>query len=196
MRWVVLAIVACVIPYTWITIAYRKPTPAYQPYEDSKQRANVLRLLEAGYQRIDAAVERPADPEVNISRMAALAEIASAPGGLTRELSETLVEVPRLPVSFSEVSASREHAGMLPYPIVFVCKLADRKHQLGGAHVFVKERALVIVPQFEPLSEELSTRSTEAPVMITVPGGALKPGAYTVLLAGETESRQWTLEVR
>ena len=196
MRWVVLAIIACVIPYTWITLAYRKPTPAYQPYEDSKQRANVLRLLDAGYQRIKIAVDRPADPEMIIRQMAALADVTPAPGGLTRELSETLVEVPRLPVSFSQVSAPREHAGLLPYPIVFVCTLGDRKHQLGGAHVFVKDRTIVIVPQFEPLSEELSARSMEAPVLITVPGGTLNPGTYTVLLVGETQSRQWTLESR
>jgi hypothetical protein len=196
MKWVILAIIACVIPYTWITLAYRKPNPAFQPYEDSKQRANVMRLLEAGYQRLSVSVTRPADPQDLVRGMAALADVTPATGGLTPSLTETLVEVPQLPVSFSSVSAPRETASLLPYPIVFTCVLGDQKHQLGGAQVFVREQDVVIVPGFEPLDEELTARTKESPVLLTLPAGALKSGRYTVLLAGKDESRQWTVEVR
>jgi hypothetical protein len=196
MKWVILAIIACVIPYTWITLAYRKPNPAFQPYEDSKQRANVMRLLEAGYQRLSVSVTRPADPQDLVRGMAALADVTPATGGLTPSLTETLVEVPQLPVSFSSVSAPRETASLLPYPIVFTCVLGDQKHQLGGAQVFVREQDVVIVPGFEPLDEELTARTKESPVLLTLPSGALKSGRYTVLLAGKDESRQWTVEVR
>lgn len=195
MKWVILAIIACVIPYTWITLKYRKPGPAYQPYEDSKQRANVIRLLDAGYQRITVHAERPADPEQLVRRMHTLAEVTAAPGGLTQELEDTLVEVPRLPLSFGDVSAPGRTAGLMPYPVVFTCKLGDRKHQLAGAHVFLREKTLVIVPQFEAISGELSARSMESPVAITIPGGTLKEGRHTVLLAGSEESRQWTVDV-
>ena len=49
LKWIAIIILACIIPYTWITVRYRKPGPAFQPYDDSKNRANVLRLLDAGY---------------------------------------------------------------------------------------------------------------------------------------------------
>lgn len=196
MKWVVLAIFACLIPYTWITVKYRKDAPAYQPYEDSKQRANVLRLLEAGYQRINATAERPADPQKIALVINAPATMTAAPAGVTEGLASTLVETPQLPLSFKTVSASRENSALLPYPILFTCTLGDQKHQLGGAQVFVRSQSVVIVPQFESLDGELTARSKESPVVITLPGGALKPGSYTLHLAGSQQSQQWTLNVR
>jgi hypothetical protein len=196
MKWVVLAIIACLIPYTWITVKYRKDAPAYQPYEDSKQRANVLRLLDAGYQRINATAERPADPQKLAATINAPAIVTGAPGGLTEGLATTLVETPLLPLSFTTVSAPRENSALMPYPIFFTCSLADQKHQLGGAHVFVRSESVVIVPQFEPLDGDLTARSKESPVVITIPGGSLKAGSYTVHLAGSQQSQQWTLNVR
>ncbi len=196
MKWVVLAIIACLVPYTWLTLAYRKAGPSYQPYEDSKQRANVLRLLDAGYQRITATAERPAEPQALIHAMNDLAEVTEAPGGLTEGLATTLVETPQLPRSFASVSASRQTAGFLPYPVVFTCVLGDQKHQLGGAQVFVRSQSVVIVPQFEPLDGDLTARTKESVVVITLPSGALKAGHYTVHLAGSEQSKQWTVEVK
>jgi hypothetical protein len=196
MKWVVIAIFACLIPYTWITVKYRKPNPAYQPYEDSKNRANVMRLLEAGYKRINVTAERPADPQTLAAITHAPAEVSAAPGGLPEGLASTLVETPAMPVSFGAVSAAREHAALLPYPILFTCTLADQKHQLGGAQVFLRAETIVIVPHFEPLEGDLTARSKDAPVMITLPGGAFKTGRYTVVLAGSAESRQWAFDVR
>jgi hypothetical protein len=196
MKWVVVAILALLIPYTWLTLAYRKPGPSFQPYEDSKQRANVMRLLEAGYQRINATAERPADPQLHLAQMHALASVTDVPGGLTEGLAATLVEVPQLPLSFKTVSAPREAAAMLPYPILFTCTLGDQKHQLSGAQVFVRGESVAIVPQFEPLDGDLTARSKESPVVITLPGGALKTGRYTLHLAGSAQSKQWTVEVR
>jgi hypothetical protein len=196
MKWVVVAILALLVPYTWLTLAYRKPQRPFQPYEDSKQRANVMRLLEAGYQRINALAERPADPQKLAAVINAPAAVTDAPGGLTEGLATTLVETPQLPLSFKTVSASRENSALLPYPILFTCALGDQKHQLGGAQVFVRSQSVVIVPQFEPLDGELTARSKESPVVITIPGGSLKAGTYTVHLAGSQQSQQWTLNVR
>jgi len=196
MKWVILVIIACLIPYTWITVKYRKAEPAHQPYEDSKQRANVMRLLEAGYKRINVTAERPADPQKLASIVNAPAVISEAPGGLPEGLASTLVETPEMPLSYSSVSAPSENAALLPYPILFTCTLGDQKHQLGGAQVFFHGESVVIVPHFEPLEGELTARSKETPVMITLPGGAFKTGRYTVLLAGSSQSRQWTFDVR
>lgn len=196
MKWVVLAIAACLVPYTILTIKYRKPSPAYQPYEDSKQRANVLRLLDAGYQRITVSAERPADPHERVRLMNALATPTAAPGGLPEGLGTTLVEIPPLPVSFTSVHAPRENAALLPCPVLFTCILGDQKHQLAGAQLFVRGKSVVIIPVFEPLDGELTARSKESPVQITIPGGTLQTGEHTVVLAGSDQSQQWTLTVR
>ncbi len=196
MKWVALAIIACVIPYTWITVKYRKDAPAYQPYEDSKERANVMRLLEAGYQRIRVSAERPADPQQAIQRMTAPVTASPAPGGIPQILADTLVETPTLPLTFSSVSAPGETDPLLPYPIAFASKLEDGKQQVGGAHVFLRDESLVIIPQLERLDNNLSARAKENPVVITIPGGLLKTGRYTVLLAGSEQSQQWIVEVR
>jgi hypothetical protein len=196
MKWVALAILLMIVPYTVITVKYRKPSPAYQPYEDSKQRANVMRLLDAGYQRITVTAERPADPLERARLMNTLASPAAAPGGLPEGLATTLVEVPPMPVSFSSVLAPRETASLLPYPVLFTCVLGDQKHQLGGAQVFVRGLSVVIVPVFEPLDGELTARSKESPVLIHIPGGSLKTGDHTVTLVASESSRQWTLTVR
>jgi hypothetical protein len=195
MKWVFLAIVACIVPYTILTIKYRKPSPAYQPYEDSKQRANVMRLLDAGYQRITVTAERPADPQ-NIVRHNFSAVTANAPGGLPDGLATTLVEVPPMPVSFSSVLAPSDTASMLPYPLLFTCVLEDQKHQLAGAQLFVRGKSVVIIPIFEPLDGDLTARSKESPVLINIPGGTFQTGENTVTLVGSKSSQQWTLNVR
>ena len=103
MKWVFVAILACIVPYTVLTLKYRKAAPAYQPYEDSKQRANVLRLLDAGYQRITVKAERPSDPEELVRTLNTQAEILTVAGGLPEDLNATLVETPLLPADFSRV---------------------------------------------------------------------------------------------
>lgn len=196
MKWVFLVILACIIPYTVLTLKYRKETPAFEPYEDTKNRANVMRLLNAGYQRIQVAAERPADPQLLAHSLTRPASVTAAAAGLAGGLEATLVEIPQLPLSFGAVTASAETPPQQPYPIIFTCTTADQKHQLGGAQVFVRGSTVVIVPLFEPLSGELTARSKESAVVITLPGGALKTGRYSVHLAGSKQSRQWQLEVR
>jgi hypothetical protein len=196
MKWVFLVILACIIPYTVITIKYRKETPAFEPYADSKERANAMRLLDAGYQRIKVSAVRPADPQLLFSTLTRPAIVTDVAAGLTEGLAATLVEIPQLPLSFGAVTASSETTSLQPYVIVFTYKLADQKHQLGGAEVFLRGGSVEIVAQHERLSGELTARSKESTVVITLPGGALKNGRYTFHLAGSQHSRQWQVEVR
>ena len=93
MKWIVLAILLCIIPYTYVTLHYRKTAPAFQPYEDMKNRANVMRLLNAGYRRIALPAEVPADALKDQSS----ATIQNVAGGLPAELKSTLAEPPALP---------------------------------------------------------------------------------------------------
>lgn len=192
MKWIVLAIILIVVPYTFLTLRYRKAEPAFQPYADLKNRANVSRLLEAGYQRISIAAHQPADT----ARASGGADVTTVGGGLPPELRTTLVETPLLPVEITSVTTAPLANTLQPYSIHFTGTLPDDKQQLGGADLFIRGDSLVITPTFEHVSGDLRTRSRDAAVLLTIPAGALKAGKYNVTLVGERSSRSWALEVK
>lgn len=195
LKWVAIVILACIIPYTWITIRYRKPGPAFQPYEDSKNRANVMRLLDAGYQRVAVDALRPADP-AKTAPAGAKAEAAVAPGGLPPRLSETLVEIPLMPDRVNSVTALREAAAGSAYRLQFTCTVPDNKEQLSGAEVYLRDRELTLIPTFEKIEGGLLARTAESVVLIEIPAGTLKPGRYVATLVGARQSQRWNLDVR
>lgn len=192
MKWIVLAILLLIVPYTFLTLRYRKPGPAFQPYEDMKNRVNVSRLLSAGYQRIPIIAQRPADG----GRISGGAAISSAAGGIPTDLRSTLVEPLLLPTEITTVSAAPSVSTLQPYVIQLACALPDDKQQLGGADLYVRGDQLVLAPTFERIAGDLLTRSRHAAVLITIPAGALKAGHYTITLVAERASRTWALDVR
>ncbi len=191
MKWIVLTIALVIVPYTFLTLHYRKPGPAHRPYQDAQERANVVRLLSAGYQRITLAAQRPADPV----RGTATATTTAALGGLPSALVATLVQKPLLPAEILAVTAAPSVSALLPYPIQFTCTLPDHKQQLAGAALYIKDAEIIITPDFEQLAGELLARSRECIILLTVPTGALKAGSYRITLAGQRSSRTWTLQV-
>ena len=191
MKWIALAIIIVIVPYTYLTLHYRKPGPAFRPYEDIKNRANVSRLLAAGYQRIPVVAQRPADG----TRATGGAFAASVAGGLPADLRSTLVEAPPLPAEILSVTAAPTASHLIDYTIQLTCAWPDDRQQLGGADVYVRGDTIVITPTFEHVAGTLQTRSRNAAVLLTVPAGVLKPGTYNVTLVGERSSRTWRLEV-
>ncbi|MSU69392.1 MAG: hypothetical protein EXS39_01145 [Opitutaceae bacterium] len=196
LKWIVIAILACIVPYTFLTLYYRKAGRAFRPYEDTRNRINNSRLLAAGYQRIVLRAERPADS----ARLSALtggspATSESTMGGLPAELGGTLIDQPLLPVSIDSVTAAAMAGVAQPYSVQFTCTLPDNKEQLADAHLYHKEGTLVLVPAFERLSGSLLARTHESTILLTVPAATLKPGRYTVTLIGGRWSRRWTLQV-
>ena len=191
MKWIVLSIIVVLVPYTFLTLSYRKPGPAYRPYQDAQERANVVRLLSAGYQRITVAAQRPADSP----RAGAAAPTTAVLGGLPSELVATLVQKPLLPPEIHAVTAAPSVSALQPYAIQFTCTLPDNKQQLAGAELYVKDAEIVITPDFELLTGGLLARSRESVILLTVPAGALKPGTYRVTLAGQHSSRAWSVQV-
>jgi hypothetical protein len=115
MKWVVLVIVVSLGAYTYLTLHYRKESPAFRPYQDSKNRAGVMRLLSAGFQRVTLTAQRPADgagvPEG--------AKSVATAGGLPAELRSTLLDLPLLPASITRVAAAASVSALLAYPIQF-----------------------------------------------------------------------------
>ncbi len=190
MKWIFAAIAVFIVGYTYLTLHYRKPGHAYEPYNDTKKRVNVARLVSAGYRRVALSAERPADstPATN--------NALPAPGGLPDALRTTLVAPPLLPAEILEVNAAASAPSDQPYRIQFRCATPDEKHQFIGAELYVHGDEVVVTPNFEPLSNGLQSRTSDSFVVLTVPAGTLKPGAYRVTLAGERLSRAWTLEVK
>jgi len=191
MKWIAVAILVVIVPYTFLTLHYRKPGPAFRPYEDMKNRANTLRLLSAGYQRITLEAMRPALPGGN----ALAAPTAPAAAGVPGSLKSTLVDAPSLPAEILSVTAASATSAAAAYPIQFTCTLPDNKRQLAGAELYVRPDEIVITPTFEPITGGLLARTRENVILLTVPGGTLKPGRYHVTIAGQQSSRAWTLQV-
>ena len=191
MKWVVLAIVLFIIPYTYLNIKYRKPGKAFEPYHDMKDQANTLRLLEAGFQRVNAQMERP----VAAMRYGLTVPTQAQPGGIAGGLKETLISPPILPASVGAVQTPGIVNASMPYSLEFSCTLSDDKKAPLDAAVYARAGELVILPNFEKISDGLEARGTQSLIRITVPANSLKPGTYKVVLCGEKESRSWSLQV-
>jgi len=196
MKWIVLAIAVVVVPYTAITLHYRKPGKAFEPYRDLKKQANVHRLLSAGFHRAALIAERPADLYPSLPSGSAKAATASIAGGLPASLAESLIEVPTLPTTVGSVQAPASISALLPSVIEFTASLNDKKDTLHSAHLYSKDSELYLLVHFEHLPGELQSRSRENVVRLTIPGGTLQPGSYSVTLVATQRSESWRLEVR
>jgi hypothetical protein len=191
MKWIVVAIVVFIPIYTFLTLHFRRQGPAFNPYRDMRDRADVIRLLKAGYKRVAIDASRPSELEPDTGLAS-----SPAPGGLPEELRKTLIESPLLPLEVNSVFASPTAVAGIDYPIGLNYTIPDNKRQLSGAHLYVREGEIVIVADFERLAGGLLSRTREGSALLDIPPGSLKPGAYHVTLVGERSSRSWTLHVR
>jgi len=193
MKWVLIAIIVVIVPYTYLRWHFRKPGRAFEPYHDTKERANTMRLLSAGYQRVAVSLDRPADA---IAYSGPRANTTGVAGGLPPTLASTLVETPPLPIEISACSAGAEANTLMAYSIEFTCTLPDNHQQPGGVQVFLRGGEVVAVPDLEHLSGGLLARAREARLRMDIPAGVLKPGHYHVTLVGARASRAWELTVK
>jgi hypothetical protein len=191
MKWIVLAIALFIPVYTYLTLHFRRPGPSFQPYQDMRDRADVIRLLKAGYQRVAIDASRPAEPIAMTG-----GSTAPAPGGIPEELKKTLIESPLLPLEVRSASAAASASGSIDYPIALTYTISDNKRQLSGAHLYERPGEIVIIADFEHLSGQLMARDRDGQALLDVPPGSLKPGSYHVTLVGERASREWNLTVR
>ena len=191
MKWIVLAIVGVIVPYTYLTLHYRRPGKAFQPYADLKDRVNTRQLLSGGFQRITLNAQRPADAK----RPMLSAPMTSGAGGLPAVLRSSLVDEPKLPAEIQYVAAAPSATTTDPYLVQFSCTLPDTRHQLAGASLYLRNQEIFLVPNFERVGGDLVARTRESVVLLTVPAGALKPGTYHATILGERASTAWTLQV-
>ncbi len=196
MKWIVISIALFIAAYSFITLYFRKPGPGYQPYKDSKIRANVQRLEQAGFHRIIASVAIPADPQrsaANLGRK--LATTQTTVSGLYGELAQSFAEKPTLPLSISNITAPTTANVLMPYSFQYNCQLPDKKFTVADTYLCLKENELAVVTSLEPISGGLLSRRTESAVVLTLAPGTLKPGDYRVTIVGAQHSLQWTLQV-
>jgi hypothetical protein len=192
MKWIVLAIVVCIVPYTWITIKYRKEAPAHLPYQDNKDRAQVMRLLEAGFQRIPISLERLVDPPAPLKGAAA---VEVAPGGLPLILNGLLIDNPPVPSTFSQVNAPAESLSSALYEVTLGCTQPDHQEHPTTSVVYRLHQEVIFIIGYEKNSGELLSRRTDAFLRVIVPAHVFEPGQYHATLIGAQASRHWTFTV-
>jgi len=186
MKWIALAVVLFVVPYTYLTLRFRKPE-SFQPYEDARERAHIAR---AGYSRISLSASRPADGQTQ-DRFG----IAPAPGGIPADLQASLIDQPLLPVAIGAVAAGDSCSGGAGYPIRFTCAAPEGRVDLAGAHLYHKGQELFILVGFAPVADGLVPRSPSNTVELEVPSAQLDPGSYHITLVGSRGSKAWTMQV-
>jgi hypothetical protein len=188
MKWIVLAIVVLLPLYTFLTLHFRKPGPAYEPFRDSQQRA---RLEQAGYSRISLHPEWPSDPKPLRPDVA----IAPAAGGLPADLRATFFTAPLLPAEIGAVEAGPVASDTEPYRVRFLSTLDDNHQVLADAKIYFRPGQLYIVPTCEPLAGGLTARSRSVVTELSVNAGALPAGTYRATLVGARAARTWTVQV-
>lgn len=192
MKWIILAILACIIPYTWLTIAYRKEGPAHQPYQDNKDRAQVLRLLENDFYRFDLSMELLPDP---LYPAPDLAETEKLAGGLPPLLREVLIDPPLLPPRIPMVAAPAAGSAGAPYAFHFACAQPRQGEPPTTAKLYRRDSELVVLVGYDASPDELKTRDLDAVARVTLPAHTLEAGDYQITLLGARESRRWRLKL-
>ena len=193
MKWIVVAILACIVPYTWLTLQFRKENPSYQPYHDTKERAQVKRLIDAEIRRVHVDVEAAA----NAPRLPAgeRAQTQSAPGRLPEQLREVLIDDPNLPISINDVTATAAAPAGTSYPIHFTVAQRDARERLTRVAAYLQDRTLTVVPLYQE-HQGSASRTAEAGWQLTLPPGLLKSGSYEITLVGDRESRRWRVDLQ
>lgn len=198
MRWIVASILLFIVPYTYVTFKFRKPDKAFEPYADMMEQANVKRLLDAGYTRVAVRAERPYPP-LPAKEIVPASDLGPAisktAGGLPAPLNTTLVELPRLPASYSGLITPATLSSTAPIRLQFNAHLDNDREQLGGASVYIRDDTIVIAPTLEPAPGALQARVKESNVLLTLPAGLLAPGSHTVTLVGANDSLRWNVMV-
>jgi len=222
MKWIVLALLPCLAAYTFVTLQYRKPGHAFEPYSDLKAQAQIHQLLEAGFQRIpleirDAADSRPLNKEPDFANYAENPANAqtlyalitqTAGGGLPEDLASALIDPPNLPgsINTSLGPADLYEGGDLVLKIQFYASSEPVAAQLyvRGSETFV----VVELAEPEPVENESddgsaahavlrasSARRTEYRKWLVAPAVPLKPGRYSGLLVGQEQSLCWDVRM-
>ena len=192
MKWIVLAMILFIVPYTYLTLRYRKPGPSYEPYKDAREKTLIAR---AGFRRVSLSAARLASAGAAADE-GPPAFISDSPGGLPGELRASLISPPLIPAAIGAVSAPANLDSSRPYSIRYLCAASNLQQVLSGAHLYIRGGEACLVTEFERLTGGLSARTEQETVGIDIPPGTFDPGKYRFIVIGQSGSKSWTLEVR
>lgn len=194
MKWIVVAILLFVAGYTVVNFVFRKPGPAYRPYQDAQDRATTARLLAAGWSMLPVDTRRPVEKPGAPGTPAA---VTRGGIGLGLDFAPNFAEQPVLAASIDKVVAPPEVAHGADYTLYFTASLADLKGQLGGVSLYRRGQELVLVPAVEDLPDaQLMSRWKDSTYAATFPTTALSPGRYTVRLVARGPAATWSFTIR
>jgi hypothetical protein len=192
MKWIVLAMILFIVPYTYLTLHYRKPGRGYEPYEDAKEKTLIAR---AGFRRVSLPAAQAASPRTG-DAAGPFAAISASPGGLPGELRTFLIDPPLIPAAIGAVSAPATFDSSKPYSIRYACAATDLHQVLSGARLYIKGNQAYLITDFDRLTDGLSTRTERGTIEVEIQPGTFDPGKYRLTLIGQTASRTWQIEVR
>ena len=192
MRWIIIAMILFVAPYTYLTLHYRKPGPSYQPYQDAKEKTV---LAHNGYTRISLPSAQPASGML-LPVQGIPASTNSSILGLTPELKKALGTAVTIPEAIDSVAAPTIFEHGKTYPFSYGCCTSDLHHALAGTRLYVKDKNVYFITDFEALVGGLSSRDTHTVIALELPSGALEAGSYMFTVVGKNQSRSWHVLVK
>lgn len=194
MKWIVAAIVVFVVGYTLVNFLYRKPGPAYRPYQDAQDRATVARLLAAGWHKLPVDTRRPVERPGSTEAPAAISREFP---GLGSDLTGKFAEAPKLLASIDSVVAPATVTHGADYSLYFTASLADQRAQFDQLTLFQRGNELVLIPTIENLpGPALMSRWSDASYGTTFPTTSLPPGRYTARIVARGPAAAWTFTVK
>jgi hypothetical protein len=194
MKWPIIAIIVFVIGYTLVNVYYRKPGPAYRPYQDAQDRATVSRLLAAGWHKHPVEVRRPTErPPVEGPQ----AKLERASPGLGLTFDEHFADKPKLLATIDRVTAPAGVTQGEIYGVYFTGAVTDLKTELGALTLYRRSNELVLVPTVEPLpGDSLLSRWNDSNYAFGFPTADLEPGTYQIRIVAQGPAIAWSFEVR
>lgn len=193
MRWIVVAIIAILVPYTLVTLHYRKPNKPFSPYGDLKDRAQVARLLDAGFGRNRgtvtraAALESPGSPPISPA--------AHPPVGVPPRLLAALLDPPLLPQRLGTLAAPNEIETRTPLTIVVEASIDSGTPPRAELYRNGQEVTLLLLPP-EADGPAGATAPRLVPWRIEFGAGVLPVGSYRIDIPGQEAGATFTLSVR
>jgi hypothetical protein len=180
--------------YTAVNLLYRKPGPAYRPYQDAQDRATTARLLAAGWHKLPVRFHRPVEKPA-LDGEAATVKRAAA--GLGPDLTPQFAEAPKLLASIDRVLAPVSVAHGADCTAFVTASLGDPHAQLGEFSLYRKGHELVLVPVVESLpGRELMSRWSDSTYLVTFPTASLPPGRYEVRVVANGPAAAWSFTLR
>ncbi len=194
MKWIVAAILVFAAGYTAVNFYFRKPGPAYRPYQDAQDRATTSRLLAAGWSKLPVDDRRPAEkPPAG----EASAPVTRGAVGLGLDLDPNFAEKPKLPGSIDRVTAPATVSAGADYTLYFTVGLANPKAQVGDVSLYRRGHDVVLVPNLEPLpGQELMNRWKDDEHAATFSTASLPPGRYTARIVANGPCATWSFVVQ